>query len=242
MNSLFDVSGKIALVTGGRRGIGRTLALALHEAGAKVAVVAKSQDSMDLPSEIFYFQADLSVRTERSHVIESVSQHYGGLDILVNNAAIIDYKSVLEHTPEIWDNLLAINLTAVFELSQVAARIMKGGKIIQIASIASFNGARNIVGYATAKHGLIGMIKCLSNELMPLGINVNGIAPGIIETEMHSSLMNDQDRKREVVGRIPAGRLGTSDDLIGALLFLASDASRYVSGETIVVDGGYCGR
>ncbi len=242
MNHLFDISGRVALVTGGRRGIGRTMALALHQAGAKVAVVAKSSDRCDLPTDIFYFQVDLSQRKERLHVIERVVEHYGHLDILVNNAGIIHSQNVLDYTPDIWDELLAVNLTAVFELSQSAARVMKGGKIIQMGSISSFSGARNMVGYASVKHGLIGMIKCLSNELMPLGINVNGIAPGLIETEMQQSLMSDKNRLKEVVGRIPAGRLGTPNDLIGALLFLASDASQYVSGTSILIDGGWCGR
>ena len=242
MTNLFDVSGKVALVTGGRRGIGRTFALALHQAGAKVAVVAKSSDRCDLPADIFYFQVDLSHRDERIHVIKRVIEHYGNLDILVNNAGIIHSQSVLDYTPAIWDELLAVNLTAVFELSQAAAKVMKCGKIIQIGSISSFSGARNMVGYASVKHGLIGMIKCLSNELMPLGINVNGIAPGLIETEMQQSLMNDHKRLQEVVGRIPAGRMGTPNDLVGSLLFLASDASNYVSGTSILVDGGWCGR
>ena len=242
MNELFNISDKIALVTGGRRGIGKAIALALREAGAKVSVVGKSQDSMDLPQDIFYLQSDLSLRSQRAHVIDCVSNHYGRLDILVNNAGIIYNKSVLDHTPEIWDEMISVNLTAVFELSQAAARVMTKGKIIQIASISSFTGARNIAGYATMKHGLIGMIKCLSNELMPIGINVNGIAPGFIQTDMQASLMNDQSRLRNVIGRIPAGRLGTPEDLVGALLFLASDASRYVSGTTILVDGGWCGR
>lgn len=242
MTHLFDISGKVALVTGGRRGIGRTLAMALHQAGAKVAVVARSADRGDLPEDVFYFQADLSLRFDRIHVIQQVIDNFGRLDILVNNAGVIHSQTVLDYTPEIWDELISVNLTAVFELSQAAARVMQGGKIIQIGSISSFTGARNMVGYATVKHGLIGMIKCLSNELMPLGINVNGIAPGLIATEMQKSLVNDQRRFQEIVGRVPAGRMGTPDDLVGALLYLASAASNYVSGTSILIDGGWCGR
>jgi 2-deoxy-D-gluconate 3-dehydrogenase len=242
MKQLFDVSGKVALVTGGRRGIGRAFALALRDAGAKVAVVARSADSADLPDDIHYFPCDLADREQRSHVISRVVDHFGKIDILVNNAGVIFHKNINEQTPEIWDAQININLTAVFELSRDAARVMQGGKIIQLGSISSFTGARNISAYSAVKHGIIGLIKCLSNELMPLGINVNGIAPGFIDTDMHAHLKADTNHLNTIVGRIPAGRLGTPDDLIGALLFLASDASNYVSGTTILVDGGWCGR
>jgi len=239
---LFDISGKVALVTGGRRGIGLTLAIALKKAGAKVAVVAKSEDRGDLPKDIFYFNADLALRSERSQVIQKVLDNFGCLNILVNNAGIIRNQSVFESKSDTWEELIAVNLTAVFELSQAAARVMRRGKIIQIGSISSFTGARNLVGYSTAKHGLIGMIKCLSNELMPLGINVNGIAPGFIDTEMQISLTSDPKRFEEIIGRVPAGRMGAPRDLVGALIYLASDASNYVSGTSILIDGGWCGR
>lgn len=245
--NLFDVSGKTAIITGGRRGIGLAFALALRDRGAQVAVIARSSDKGALPDDIGYMQSDLCLANSRRDLIKSVADKFlgGRLDILINNAAISIVKPALDYTPLIWNETIETNLTAPFELSQQAARIMAGqgsGKIIMLCSLSSFNGARNIVGYATTKHGLIGMIKCLSNELIPLGINVNGIAPGFIDTEMLSPLTTDALHLKEMLGRIPAGRLGRTDDLIGALLFLASDASRYVSGITIPVDGGWLGR
>lgn len=240
--NLFSIEGKVAVVTGGRRGLGRALVGTLLTAGAKVTVVARSKNDKDLPPEVFYIQANLARREEREGIIDQVIERYGRIDILVNNAAVIDYMPSQEYQAQLWDEVIATNLSAVFELSMQAAARMSKGKIIQLCSVASYSGARNIVGYATTKHGLVGMIKCLSNELMPLGINVNGIAPGIMATEMHQEILSNPYRREEVEGRIPAGRLGVGADLSGALLFLASDASEYVSGTTILVDGGYHGR
>ena len=234
---MLDLSGKSAVVTGGRRGIGRSLAIALLEHGAGVTVIAKSANSHGLPSEIKYLQADLGEIRERRGLLESC----GKVDILVNNAGIVHSHAALSYPDEEWSRMLEINLTAVFDLSCQAVRL--GCKrIIQIASISAFSGARNIVGYTTAKHGLIGMTKCLSNEWAPLGITVNNIAPGLIATDMVSNLTKDATRNAEVTGRIPAGRMGTPKDLVGAMLFLASDEAQYVTGTSIVVDGGWLGR
>ena len=234
---MLDLSGKSAVVTGGRRGIGRSLAIALLEHGAAVTVIAKSANSHGLPSEIKYLQADLGEIRERRGLLESC----GKVDILVNNAGIVHTYAALSYPDEEWSRMLEVNLTAVFDLSCQAVQL--GCKrIIQIASVSAFNGARNIVGYATAKHGLIGMTKCLSNEWAPLGTTVNNIAPGLIATDMLGNLMADATRTAEVTGRIPAGRMGTPKDLVGAMLFLASDEAQYVTGTTIVVDGGWLGR
>ena len=234
---MLDLSGKSAVVTGGRRGIGRSLAIALLEHGAAVTVIAKSANSHGLPSEIKYLQADLGEIRERRGLLESC----GKVDILVNNAGIVHTYAALSYPDEEWSRMLEVNLTAVFDLSCQAVQL--GCKrIIQIASVSAFNGARNIVGYATAKHGLIGMTKCLSNEWAPLGTTVNNIAPGLIATEMLGNLMADATRTAEVTGRIPAGRMGTPKDLVGAMLFLASDEAQYVTGTSIVVDGGWLGR
>ena len=234
---MLDLSGKSAVVTGGRRGIGRSLAIALLEHGAAVTVIAKSANSHDLPSEIKYLQADLGQIRERRGLLESC----GKVDILVNNAGIVHTYAALSYPDEEWSRMLEVNLTAVFDLSCQAVQL--GCKrIIQIASVSAFNGARNIVGYATAKHGLIGMTKCLSNEWAPLGTTVNNIAPGLIATDMLGNLMADATRTAEVTGRIPAGRMGTPKDLVGAMLFLASDEAQYVTGTSIVVDGGWLGR
>lgn len=234
---MLDLSGKFAVVTGGRRGIGRSLAIALLERGAAVTVIAKSANSDGLPSEIKYLQADLGEIRERRGLLESC----GNVDILVNNAGIVHSYAALSYPDEEWSRMLEVNLTAVFDLSCQAVRL--GCKrIIQIASVNAFNGARNIVGYATAKHGLIGMTKCLSNEWAPLGTTVNNIAPGFIATDMLGNLMADATRTAEVTGRIPAGRMGTPKDLVGAMLFLVSDEAQYVTGTSIVVDGGWLGR
>lgn len=234
---MINLQGKRAVVTGGRRGIGKALALALKQAGASVTVIAKSPDSGSLPSDISYIQADLSLPRDRRLILSSC----GSIDILINNAGIVHSHSALSYPEDDWSVMLEINLTAVFDLSCQAVRL--GCKrIIQLASVSSFNGARNIVGYTTAKHGLIGMTKCLSNEWAHMGITVNNIAPGLIETDMISSLTNDKSHSGEVLGRIPIGRFGQPQDIVGAMMFLASDDSKYVTGSTIVVDGGWMAR
>jgi 2-deoxy-D-gluconate 3-dehydrogenase len=249
---LFDVKNQVALVTGGRRGLGRAMALALMEAGARVAVVARSADSGDLEARaadlgipFLYLARDLAARAQREDVIGAVVDHFGQLDILVNNAGLQQRAPLLDYAPAQWDADLALMLTAVFELAQQAGRHMvprRRGKIVNIASISSFQGARGIVGYATAKHGLIGLTKCLANELAPHGVNVNGIAPGLFETDMAAHVMADDAKTRELKGRIPAGEFGKPEDLIGPLLFLVSGASRHVHGHTLLVDGGWMGR
>lgn len=232
-----NLNGKVAVVTGGRRGIGRAFSLALRDAGAKVVVVAKSADRGDLPDDIVYEgKTDLSRSGEREKLIDLITSGCGKPDILINNAAISHPYSALDYPADEWNNILEINLTAVFDLSCQAVRL--GCKrIINIASISAFNGARNIVGYAVTKHAMIGMTKCLSNEWAPLGVTVNNIAPGFIRTDM----LQLSDPKT-VVGRIPVGRIGDPQDVVGAMLFLASDESSYVTGSTIMVDGGWLGR
>lgn len=232
-----NLKGKVAVVTGGRRGIGCAFSLALRDAGAKVVVVAKSADRGDLPDDIVYAgKTDLSRSGERENLIDLITNGCGKPDILINNAAISHPYSALDYPVDDWNNILELNLTAVFDLSCQAVRL--GCKrIINIASISAFNGARNIVGYAVTKHAMIGMTKCLSNEWAPLGVTVNNIAPGFIQTDM----LQLSDPKT-VVGRIPVGRIGAPQDVVGAMLFLASDESSYVTGSTIMVDGGWLGR
>jgi 2-deoxy-D-gluconate 3-dehydrogenase len=232
-----DLKGRVAVVTGGRRGIGRAFALALVEAGAKVVVVAKSVDRGDLPEEVAYVGGtDLARSDHRADLLQSIASQHGKLDVLINNAGISHPYSALDYPIDEWEKILAVNLTAVFDLSRQSVRL--GCKrIINIASISAFNGARNIIGYAVTKHAMLGMTKCMSNEWAPLGVTVNNIAPGFIQTDM-LSLSDPQT----IVGRIPAGRIGMPQDVTGAMLFLASDDSAYITGTTIVVDGGWLGR
>lgn len=252
MANLFDVSGRIALVTGGRRGLGRAMALGLADAGANVAVIAASPQADELGDEIrqrgvdfHYVQADLTRREQRAGLVDRIAEKMGGLDILVNNAGLQQRAPAIDYALPSWDADLELLLTAVLDLSQQAARVMLAqgrGKIIQMASISSFQGARQIVGYATAKHGIVGLTKCLANEWAAQGVNVNAIAPGIFETEMAAHVTADPVKSAELKGRVPAGRFGSPQDIVGPLLFLASDASRHVHGHVLLVDGGWMGR
>jgi 2-dehydro-3-deoxy-D-gluconate 5-dehydrogenase len=249
---IFDVAGRVALVTGGRRGLGRAMTLGLVDAGAKVAVVAQSEEADELRREVaarggelLYLRADLARRADRAGLVQRVVQHFGRIDILVNNAGLQHRAPAAEYPPPMWDQDLELLLTAVMDLSQQAAAPMiaqGGGKIVHLASISSFQGARQIVGYATAKHGLVGLTKCLANEWAPHGVNVNAIAPGIFETEMAGHVTADAQKSAELRSRIPAGRFGRPEDIVGPLLFLASDASRHVHGHVLLVDGGWMGR
>lgn len=252
LKRLFGLEGKVVLVTGGRRGLGRAMVLGFIRAGARVAVVALSKeagdlerDVADLGGEVFYFSADLTERSARESVIDQVTDRFGRLDILVNDAGFQYRAPVMEYPSAQWDKDLELLLTAVLDLSRRAAGVMAaqhGGKIIHIASISSFQGARNIVGYTVAKHGLVGLTKAMANEWAPLNINVNAIAPGVFETDMARDLLEDPVRASEMRGRIPSGRFGQPDDMVGPVLFLASDASRHVHGHVLLVDGGWMGR
>ncbi|MDQ7824271.1 MAG: SDR family oxidoreductase [Candidatus Eremiobacteraeota bacterium] len=252
MENIFSVSGKVALITGGRRGLGKAMALGLARAGALVAVAARSDNPGDLEREIgdaggrlFYLPADLLKPDERMGLVDRVAAHYGRLDILVNNAGLQHRAPALDYPLAQWHDDFELMLTAVLDLSQQAAKVMiprGGGKIIHIASISSFQGARQIVGYAAAKHALVGLTKCLANEWASSHINVNAIAPGLFVTEMASHVSSDPKKSAELLGRIPSGRFGEPEDMIGPVIFLASDASRHVHGHVLLVDGGWMGR
>ncbi|MGC4117472.1 MAG: SDR family oxidoreductase [Myxococcales bacterium] len=249
IEGLFGVEGKVALVTGGRRGLGKAMSLALARAGASVVTVAKSADAPTVDSSLAqrmdYLQADLLDRQGRAGLIDQVVQRFGRIDILVNNAGLQEKAPIAEYPQRQWDDDLELMLTAVFDLSRRAAETMAkqgGGKIVHIASVSSFQAARNIVGYTTAKHGLVGLTKAMANEWAPLNINVNAIAPGVFETDMAKGFLEDPKRAAEMKGRIPAGRFGRPEDLVGPLLFLVSEASRHVHGHVLLVDGGWMGR
>ncbi len=250
--SLFSLEGKVALVTGGRRGLGLAIATGLARAGASLAVVARAAEYQELSmrirptgAQLLYLQADLGKRSERRKIIPRVVDYYGRLDILVNCAGLQHRQPAMEFPFQMWERLLSVMLSAVFELSQQAARVMLvggGGKIINIASVLSFQGGWTVPAYAAAKHGVVGLTRALANEWAGKGINVNAIAPGYFDTEMCSALKQDTARERAIRERIPAGRWGNPEDLVGATIFLASRASDYVHGHVLVVDGGWLAR
>ncbi len=226
---LFRLDGQTAIVTGASRGLGAAMADALEEAGAKV-IRASSHD------------VDLRDRAS----IASFLNHAGDAEILVNNAGIIRRADLLAYSDEDWDDVIEVNLRSVFALSRDFARGLVArkatGRIINIASMLSFQGGVRVVAYTAAKSGILGLTRALANELAPLGINVNAIAPGYMATDNTQALRDDPVRSRDILARIPAGRWGSPDDLKGAVVFLASPAAAYVHGAVLAVDGGWLAR
>ena len=247
----FRLDGKVALVTGSTRGLGQGAALALAEAGADIALLDRSsaQETADkvkaLDRRTHVIEQDLVAATpqELDESIQSVVETLGRIDILVNNAGIIRRAPLLEHPASDWDDVLAINLSAVFHLSQAAAKRYvaqgSGGKIINIASMLSFQGGILVPGYTASKHAVAGITKSFANELAPFGVNVNAIAPGYMATDNTAPIRADEAREKAILDRIPAGRWGSPDDLGGPFVFLASTASDYLNGAIIPVDGGW---
>lgn len=254
LTDYFSLDGKIALVTGSSRGIGQAMAVALAEAGADIVGLSTQPDQPETAALVAEtgrtFTAIAANLVEASAadltaIVDQVVADKGRLDILVNNAGTTRRASVLEFAEEDWDRVLQVNLKSVFFLSQAAARVMAqqgGGKIINTASLMSFQGGILIPAYTAAKHGVMGITRSMANELAPMNINVNAIAPGYIATDLTTALQADEKRNRAIMERIPAGRWGTPDDLKGVTIFLASRASDYVHGETITVDGAWMSR
>lgn len=250
--SMFDLTGKVALVTGARRGIGLAMAQALARVGADIIAVSEQIESGSVVEKVVQAQGrscrvlrcDLSKREETKRLAAQVLAS-GEVDILVNNAGIIKRSPAAEHSDDYWDHVLEVDLTAPFVLAREFARPMlqRGyGKIIFTASLLSFQGGINVPSYTAAKSGVVGLTKALSNEWSPRGVNVNAIAPGYIATDNTQALQDDPDRSAAILDRIPAGRWGRADDLAGATVFLASSASDYVDGIVLPVDGGWLGR
>ena len=250
----FKLDGRIALITGASRGLGQAMALGLAEAGADIVGLDRSGSDADTGAQVralgrrFYeITADLreTSAADLNAIVAEVQREMGALDILVNNAGIIRRAPALDFSEEDWDDVLHINLRAVFFLSQAAARVMlprAHGKIINVASMLSFQGGITVPSYTAAKSGVAGLTRALANEWARHGINVNAIAPGYMATDNTAPLRADTARAESILGRIPAGRWGTPDDLQGAAVFLASEAARYLHGAIVPVDGGWLAR
>ncbi|HYE28424.1 MAG TPA: 2-dehydro-3-deoxy-D-gluconate 5-dehydrogenase KduD [Allosphingosinicella sp.] len=251
MANPFDLTGRVAVVTGANSGIGQGIAVALAEAGADVALVGRS--SADETAErvraagrrAALIGADLSTIAPVQEVVDRTLAELGGLDILVNNAGIIRRADAVNFSEEDWDAVIDTNLKSVFFLCQAAGRhmIAQGrGKIVNIASMLSFQGGIRVPSYTASKSGVAGLTKLLANEWAAKGVNVNAIAPGYIATSNTAALQSDETRNRQIIERIPAGRWGDPADLGGAAVFLASSASDYVNGHILAVDGGWLAR
>ena len=249
---LFDLSGRTAIVTGANTGLGQAIAEALAAAGADIAAVgrtppADTQTAVEaLGRRFLSISADLSTMAPIGRIVDETVAAFGGIDILVNNAGIIRRNDALEFTEDDWDAVMDVNLKTTFFLTQAVGRQMvaqgRGGKIINVASMLSYQGGIRVASYTASKSGLAGVTKLLANEWAAKGINVNAIAPGYFETNNTEALRADEGRSRDILARIPAGRWGSPADLGGAAVFLASAASDYVHGTLLPVDGGWLAR
>ena len=251
MSPAFDLTGKVALVTGANTGLGQAIAVALAEAGADIAAAGRTApveteaQVKALGRRFVALPTDFSTTGPVHAVVEDTIARLGQLDILVNNAGIIRRADAVDMTEADWDAVVDTNLKVAFFLAQAAGRVMLAqgsGKIINIVSMLSFQGGLRVAGYTASKSGLAGVTKLLANEWAARGVNVNAIAPGYFETNNTAALQADETRSRQILERIPAGRWGKPADLGGAAVFLASSASDYVHGATIAVDGGWLGR
>lgn len=248
----FRLTGKNALVTGSSRGMGAAMAIALAEAGANVALHGSQSVSAEVRERVeqtgvrhIELALDLTDSSRAPELIERTTAGLGSIDILVNNAGITRRAPAVDYLIADWDDVVATNLTSVFRLCQSAGREMlaqRSGKIINIASLLSFQGGITVPAYAAAKGGVAQLTKALANEWASHGIQVNAIAPGYMATDLTEALQNDATRSRQILERIPAARWGKPEDVAGAVVFLASSASDYISGHILAVDGGWLGR
>ena len=249
----FRLDGRNALVTGSSRGLGAAIAIALAQAGANVGCHGRSAEGKSTSERIrglgrksFYLSGDMASQEFHAVLIAKTVEEFGSIDILVNNAGTIRRAPASEYQQTDWDDVIAVNLTAVFRLSQLAGQDMlkrkAKGKILNIASILSFQGGITVPAYAAAKGGVAQLTKALANEWASKGINVNAIAPGYMATDNTTALRQDPQRSRQIMERIPAGRWGESADLAGPAVFLCSSASDYVHGHVLAVDGGWLSR
>lgn len=250
----FKLDGKTAIVTGASRGLGRGMAVGLAEAGADLILVARSKDGLSETADMVEEQGQqaLSVAcdvtdldTFKEEVIEQGKDKFGSIDVLINNAGIIRRAPAHEHSDEDWDDVIDVNLSSLFKISREVGKVMidqGSGKIINIASLLTYFGGITVPSYAASKGGVAQVTKALANEWAQHDIQINAIAPGYYETDNTAPLQEDEDRYEAISERIPAGRWGQPEDLKGAAVFLASDASNYVNGHVMLVDGGWMAR
>jgi 2-dehydro-3-deoxy-D-gluconate 5-dehydrogenase len=248
----FRLDGKVALVTGGSRGLGFGMAIALAEAGADIISIQSASDTEELAGRIagvgrrfLPLTLDIGAETAAEEALNVTLSHFGQIDILVNNAGVQRRAPAVDFSIEDWDTVININLRAVFRLCQVFGRQMLrqgSGKIINIASLLAVQGGITVPAYTASKHAIVGLTKALCNEWASRGVNVNAIAPGYMDTDLNVALRANPQRDREISERIPAGRWGMPQDMAGAIVFLASPASDYLHGHMLVVDGGWLAR
>lgn len=247
---MFSLKNKVAVVTGGNKGLGLAYAVALAKAGADIFLPCRSTTNWKEIKELVkkenrrieFMQVDLSDKEMAKKAIDKCIEVYGRIDILVNNAGTIRRAPITEYKDEDWEDVININLNSVYYLSQAAVKYMiklGGGKIINIASMLSFQGGKFIPPYTASKHGVAGLTKAFASELADKNIQVNAIAPGYIITDNTAPIRADENRYNEILSRIPAGKWGETKDLMGAIVFLASSASDYVNGHILAVDGGW---
>ena len=251
MLDIFNLQGQVALFTGASRGLGKAMAVGLAKAGADVAVVGRKHDQ-DILDQIAaqgrtarFYEHDLADIDGIPALVAKVKADFGKIDILVNNAGVQSRHKAAEFPRKDWSFVIDVNMNAVFFMCQEVGKLMLAqgrGKIINIASLLSFQGGLTVPAYAAAKGAVAQFTKSLSNEWASQGININCIAPGYMDTEMNTALIADATRSRQIMERIPAGRWGKPEDMVGAAIYLASPASDYVSGTIITVDGGWMGR
>lgn len=248
----FNLTGKVALVTGCNTGLGQAMAIALAEAGADVVGINRSAPTeaekaiKAVGRKFFDLRADVGQTDKLAGLVKQAVDLAGRIDILVNNAGIIRRNDSIDFTEKDWDDVMDVNLKSVFFLSQAAAKQFiaqgQGGKIINIASMLSFQGGIRVPSYTSSKSGVLGLTKIMANEWAKHGINVNAIAPGYMDTNNTEAIRADAQRNAEILSRIPAGRWGQPEDMAGPVVFLASQASNYLQGHTMAVDGGWLAR
>lgn len=252
MLEMFSLEGKNAIITGASRGLGQEMCIALAEAGANIVGVSSSSNEetkkkvKETGKRFIDIKADLRKTDKIEEIIDIAKKELGNIDILINNAGMIRREDAIQYSEDNWDDTINLNLRTLFFLSQKVAKEFiaqgKGGKIINIASMLSYQGGIRVPAYTASKSAVMGLTKALANEWSKYNINVNAIAPGYMETDNTKQIREDEKRNKEILERIPMGRWGTPKDLVGTAIFLSSNASDYISGYTIAVDGGWLAR